>query len=569
MNSNLLTLFQQYSIRKTYLIEAILIIGLILATILINLRMIRYGISGLGDFRWHITWIQHFSSQLGEGIWYPRWLAGTNYGYGSPTFVFYPPLVYYLGSALKLLGLNIDQTLAILFSSAIFLSGLTFYIFARHQWEQIPSFIGALCYMTCPGIFALLNGGTLAFLFSAPLIPLGLYLTNRAIHEAKWRIPLCIFWSILALTHVPSLLLYTIAWFVYLGFITRNKNWQSIILTGLTTAIGFGLVSLYLLPATLEKSWVNVEYMKTSRGTFQEKMLDISQMLSGGLSDIIFKQLLAITAFVIICLIVSSKNKDIAKQTWFWLIYILIVLFFISEWSWPVWSLSETLQRVQTSWRLGFLFYFGEAALCGLAVKGILNLRLRYTLFPVVLILTIIFANFHFGYEMTRRFPAINSPGEGKIPLREWIETALYDPYTEKLVDVPEYVPLLEDGNHAPYPKIAQPKVSFVEGEGDFQISQWASYQRLIQVNVEEKSLLKVRTYYYPAWSLYVDDKPENIEVLPDGTMGINLESGSHLVELKYQKTKVFKAGILLSILSIFIFIAFSFISLRFSNLRE
>ena len=558
----------KFSTRNTYLIEFVLVLGLLFAAILINLRMIRYGISGLGDFRWHITWIQHFSIQLGEGIWYPRWLAGTNYGYGSPTFVFYPPLIYYLGSILKFLGLNIEQTLAVIFSSAVCLSGLTFYIFARYEWGQIPSFIGALFYITCPGIIALLNGGTLAFLFSAPLIPLGLYLTNRAIGEPKFRIPLCVFWSTLALTHVPSLLLYTIAWFIYLAFIIRKNNWLSIISTALTTGIGFGLVSLYLLPATLEKSWVNVEYMKTSRGTFTEKMLDVSQMLSGGLSDIVFKQLLAIVAFFLICLIASSQNKAIVKQTWFWLIYILIILFFISEWSWPIWSLSETLQRVQTSWRLGFLFYFGAAALCGLAVKETLNIRLRYRLFPLALILAIIFANFHFGYTMTRRFPAINSPGEGKIPMREWIETALYDPYSEKLVDVPEYVPLLENGNHAPYPEIDQPKVNFVEGKGDFTISQWASYQRLIQVKAEEKSLLRVRTYYYPAWRLSVDKKPENIEVLPDGTMGINLKKGSHLVELKYQKTKIFELGILLSILSCFVFIGFSLINLRLSNLK-
>ena len=124
--------------------------------------------------------------------------------------------------------------------TVLFLAILTFYIFARYEWGQIPSFIGALFYITCPGIIALLNGGTLAFLCSAPLIPLGLYLTNRAIGEPKFRIPLCVFWSTLALTHVPSLLLYTIAWFIYLAFIIRKNNWLSIISTALTTGIGFG-----------------------------------------------------------------------------------------------------------------------------------------------------------------------------------------------------------------------------------------------------------------------------------------------------------------------------------------
>lgn len=77
-------------------IDIILIGFLICTTIVLNLVMIRDGLNGMTDMKWHITWLQHFYRELTEGIWYPRWLAGTNYGYGSPTFVFYPPLVYYL-----------------------------------------------------------------------------------------------------------------------------------------------------------------------------------------------------------------------------------------------------------------------------------------------------------------------------------------------------------------------------------------------------------------------------------------------------------------------------------------
>jgi hypothetical protein len=40
------------------------IILILMATIVINSRMIRHGLNGLGDLRWHITWIQHFSAQI-------------------------------------------------------------------------------------------------------------------------------------------------------------------------------------------------------------------------------------------------------------------------------------------------------------------------------------------------------------------------------------------------------------------------------------------------------------------------------------------------------------------------
>jgi uncharacterized membrane protein len=98
----------------------------------------------------HVTWLQHFSKEFSEGIWYPRWLAGTIFGYGSPTFVFYPPLVYYIGSALRLSALHIENTMIFLYSFPFFGAGLTFYIYGHKPWGRIASFIGALAYITAP-----------------------------------------------------------------------------------------------------------------------------------------------------------------------------------------------------------------------------------------------------------------------------------------------------------------------------------------------------------------------------------------------------------------------------------
>jgi hypothetical protein len=59
------------------LLEMGIVILLVIATVVINLRMIRDGINGSVDLKWHATWIQHFTKQLTEGIWYPRWLSSS------------------------------------------------------------------------------------------------------------------------------------------------------------------------------------------------------------------------------------------------------------------------------------------------------------------------------------------------------------------------------------------------------------------------------------------------------------------------------------------------------------
>ena len=109
------------------ILELGFVIFLCVVVIAANTRMIKDGVSGLGDIRWHLTWLQHFSKQFSEGIVYPRWLAGTNFGFGSPTFVFYPPLVFYLGTGLRLLGIGFESTVSALFTLGLFLSGLSFY----------------------------------------------------------------------------------------------------------------------------------------------------------------------------------------------------------------------------------------------------------------------------------------------------------------------------------------------------------------------------------------------------------------------------------------------------------
>ena len=54
----------------------------------------------IDDSLLHMSWVQQFSASLSQGYWLPRWLPDSNGGYGSPVFIFYSPLVYYLTALL-------------------------------------------------------------------------------------------------------------------------------------------------------------------------------------------------------------------------------------------------------------------------------------------------------------------------------------------------------------------------------------------------------------------------------------------------------------------------------------
>jgi len=57
--------------------------------------------STYGDAVTHIQYQHHFSEQFWKGDLYPRWLAGSNKGYGSPIFLVQYPVPYWITAVLR------------------------------------------------------------------------------------------------------------------------------------------------------------------------------------------------------------------------------------------------------------------------------------------------------------------------------------------------------------------------------------------------------------------------------------------------------------------------------------
>lgn len=540
----------------SYLRELFIVLLLVLATIFINFRMIRDGLNGMTDIRWHILWLQHFSKQLAEGIWYPRWLAGTNYGYGSPTFVFYPPLVYYLGSLLKFSGLNIENTLITLYSLSVFLAGFNFYIFGRRRWGIIASFIGALAYMTAPYLaYNLYWVSSLSVAYAIALIPLGWYLTDRALAQPKWKVGIAIFWAVLALTHLPNLLLCGIVWLFYTLFFLFSHSWKNVFTTILFAGLGLGLASVFLIPAILEQPLVNIASMQNvigdiTNGIFGAGLPFIPKKLDFQVSHIFAHQSLVILVLIAIALFYCRQDNFTASESKRWILFTLAIAVMMSSLSVPIWQASTTLQKVQAPWRLFSLYAFGSSALCGVVVSKIIKLKLPGKIFGSLIIVAILLFNASYGYKLARKFPTFRNSGKANLEHLEPAKLAIEEPFTDKLIDVGEYRPLVKPGIPSAEPILGQPKLAVVEGKAKIELERWKSYERKFQVVAEETSTIRVRTYYYPAWHLYVNDRPYSIGILDDGTISFTVKPGNYSAKLVYQKTFAFTVGILVSLLS-------------------
>lgn len=532
--------------------------------------MIRDGINTMPDMRWHVTWLQHFSSQLAEGIWYPRWIAGTNFGYGSPTFVFYPPLAYYLGSGLKALGLDTQQTIAGLFSLGLFGCGLNFYIYGRHKWGYIAALVGSFAFMTAPFLaHNIYFTARLAETFALLWIPLGLWLTDKALESSKWRVGVALFGAFFALSHVPSLLICFIFWSIYIGFKLLTKTpWKNIFWTVVSAFIGFGTVSLYLLPAILEQKYVNTAGLKAVLGGFRANLvgtpLTLNPVFLTRIQSIFFRELGLIVLFALISWVLHRRDPNKLKVLWGWLGFSSLAVLLMSYPSTPIWNASKTLQMVQFPWRMMGIFSFCLAAMCSQCVNGILSIRKKNVVQMglqgslLLLVLGILFWDFHYSYTLSRGIPTLNNPGQGVLDKKEHIELALNDPYNDTLVDVRPYRPLINHGYAASDPKIGQPLVLTAVGDASVDIQRWQSYERTFQATVETPAKLQIRTYFYPAWHVWVNGVEQPIKMASDGTIELSLAPGQYSIQLKYLWTSAFKLGMGLSVLSILILLGLS-----------
>ncbi len=584
----LLSSNHKHSAYLSGLIEIGVIVFLLLATVAINLRMIRYGLNGLGDSRWHLTWLQHFSKQLFEGIWYPRWLAGTNLGYGSPTFVFYPPLVYYLGTGLKALGLTFGQTVNTLFSGAIFLSGISFYSFGKPFWGSFSSLMGALAYMLSPGIAYLTNGGGLAGLYSFIWPPLLLLLTHRAVNHASACIWLTGVWALVALTHLPSFLIVAVGWTFYTLVLLWPHPWRVKLRILLCAPLGWGVVALFLVPAVLEQRYINIDYMLASQAGFKTSLANWIELAKGGVGDIIVRQWLAYIAFAGIAFVGFARRPAQRRITAILLATVAGIVFLMSDISWPLWAMNPVLQKIESAVRLAQLQYLAGAALCALAVLSLCNFTGSLKRFSQLLCLAIVGAillsNFSFGYQMARRNPTLHSGGSGIVVNRPWLEKIVSDPDRDHLIDVPEYRPRLtgdqvEKADYVketytpegfpeikatvsgplPTPQPNQPKIELVKGSGEAKVIDWSSYHRRLTLNALNPVTSLLRIYAYPGWQIYVNSEKITTQTAFDGRIQFTVAPGNYEVDAIYEKTPAFKLGLALSALSGLVWSALSY----------
>jgi hypothetical protein len=508
------------------------------------------------DFSFHAASWMDVAAQWRDGIFYPRWNQGANYGFGEPRFIFYPPLSWILGAALSFVVpweyvpgvfIVLTQTLAGFFAFAL----------AQRLVPRNSAWMAAVCYAANPyallivymrsdfaeqlamGFFPLLMLAALE-VFGLLGTPGGPYGAAKA--SAGATVQLSILVAAVWLTNAPAAVVVTYT----LGLLCLYAAYQSrsarpLYLGASTLALGFGLAGFYLIPAVYEQRWVNISQalasgLQPSQNFLYSVIADAEHNAFNHIASSTAVLLIALTAIFGAATLgwrrnsSGSRNQSVGKA--FLLISAVAALLMLRVTN-MLWTLLPELRFVQFPWRWMSILAVPFACFAGAAIP-----QRRGSGFPAAFSAAALLAVLAGAAAFMVRHTWWDTED---IPVLQ--EAIAKD---EGFEGVDEYDPSGDDHSGLPEksPKVALQAAGSEEGAPDIRagarihIERWSAEKKELRVTLRAPADLSMRLLNYPAWRVKVND----VDFIPQQVgetdqMILPLGAGSSHIEVRFIRT--------------------------------
>jgi hypothetical protein len=236
----------------------LLALGLsLLASLAVLWPFFWFGSASGHDFEFHVASWLDVAYQWHHGVLYPRWTSWTNYGFGEPRYIFYPPLSWMLGAGLSLV-LPVSWVPAAFILLTQTFAGVSAFFLLRRLTSAKGAYWGAVFYAANPYVLLMSYirsdfAEQLACAFF-PLLLLAALSLSGLLDEERPRlfsIPLfALPFAAMWLCNAPAGVIasYSMALLFACAAISQ-RSFRTACRAALGLALGLGLTSFYLLPA--------------------------------------------------------------------------------------------------------------------------------------------------------------------------------------------------------------------------------------------------------------------------------------------------------------------------------
>lgn len=504
-----------------------------------------------------------------------RWIPDMGYQYGYPQFLFYPPSVYYVGAFIHLFGIQIIDSVKILFIAGLILSTVFMFIFLKAFFDGeakeknffttiLPSLVGAMFYTYAPykSLEVFVRGALNEFwsLVFFPLIFLGVYqlITKKKI---KYLVFLSLSWAGLLLTHNLMVLIFTPVLLIWISsLIILKKEWRSLPRVLLALFLGFGVAAFFTLPIVFESKYAHLESLVGGYFDYRAHFVSLYRLFvsniygygSSGLGQdnnltVSAGQIQSLVAAIgfFLAILFYKKDKKIAVLAIVFTLAETMVLFMIHQKSSFIWSMFPFLVYMQFPWRILTDSVFLLSILGALATYFIATINIKCVkIFSVLVCVSVFILHVQFFQP------------------RDWLNITDADKFSGNLwekqltISIFDYLPIF-----ARFPPIhkAPDLPEVLKGKVDFLSYKKGSNYQFGEISSTESATLRLPLFDFPGMEVTVDGKviahDHNDCTGEDFCLGLitfDVPPGNHKIKAQLKDTPIRTTGNIISLVSVF-----------------
>jgi uncharacterized membrane protein len=495
----------------------------------------------ISDTFTYTSWAWQFTEALKEGIVYPRWIPLNFWGYGSPTFILYPPIAFYLVAFFNMFTNSVIVAMNITKFTALFISATgMFFLVKEFYSEKIALFTAAFFILFPFNVFWIYLGASFASPVSVIWFsPILLFIYKYFIHRKyKYILVAGALYGGLISTHLITAYMFTFVIIAFILYLSISKKYPAgIISIPVVALVGTSISSAYFLPMLFEKQLLN---LKDFGGGSKFSEFFVLPKLTDNLPAFHFWPVFYnhyVTYIIFFCILLllfffqrlklkHVDNIDNVKLiNNFFLVVAIVSMFFLFGASTFIWKSVPFFENIQFPVRWLTITYFSVMVLSAINIQTLYithgkRKKLYYSLVASLFLICLVL---DFKYiDIAKVFTE-----HEVIPVKN-VNWAV------------EHLPVWVNVNKVNKDNDSRDRVTISEGEGKAEIIVWKSAERVIAVNALKPLIVKVRTFNFPGWKAYVDERQTGIRTAEgEGAMLIDIPKGKHAVTLKFQDTPI------------------------------
>jgi hypothetical protein len=488
------------------------------------------GIPAGNDQSQHFQFADTISRSASSGIVYPPFGAASNHGFGDYGIRFYPPLTYYLMTALFFLTNDWYFASLLLFSLVFLVGAIGVYLWAGQWLESQIAVLAAFFYTVEPyHLNELYNNALLAEFVATAILPFCFLFTARVCRDAKWIdvVGLSVSFSLLVLTHLPLTIICSVALAIYSMILLR----QAAAMATIPKLFSAGIASVFLTAFYWSRWLPEIDWITHSSPKYFSTIWDYRANFllipghfinfGGDALNLWFADVLLIAALsvTIPAIILFFKRAEIRNRSNVSLVIVLgAAVLMTTPLSSPVWELAGFLQKVQFPWRWMAVISAFAAILAALGISKTFEALRSKKNIPVAVGLCVVLVVFFFTAAFVTR-------GAAHIP-REQLQQQMASITNSESCDC--WWPIW-----AKREAFAQTDLISVPGrivESSFRLPTKINFT----ASSGESEKATIAAFYYPRWQATVNNGPAAITPDENGRLTVALPPDETVVELQF-----------------------------------